>query len=86
MQNLKYTDFVPLSITISNLIRGIIAEDHINNITLQFSHGKAIVKYSIKINQLKEGVTFMAFAGEYCWRSKFIKKFFDQTTAGFLSV
>lgn len=77
MQNLKRRDVIPLSATIGDLIGGIVAEDHVDNVALQSSHGEAIVKHGIKTNQLKEGVTFMAFAGEYRWRSKFIEKFFD---------
>lgn len=77
IQNLKRRDVVPLSATIGDLIGGIVAEDHVDNVALQSSYGKAIVRHGIKTNQLKEGTTFMAFAGEYRWRSKFIEKFFD---------
>lgn len=77
IQNLKRWDVVPLSATIGDLLGGIVADDHIDNVGLQFSHGETIVRHGVKTNQLKEGVTFMALVGEYRWRPKFIEKFFD---------
>ena len=76
IQNLKCVAVIPFSVTIGDLIGGIVAADHIDNIGLQSSHGETVVRYGINTNQLKGGVTFVAFAGQYRWRSNFIE-FFD---------
>jgi hypothetical protein len=73
---LKRRDIIPLSATIGGLIGGIVAEDHIDNVGLQSSHGDTIVRHGMKTKQL-EGVKFMSFVGEYRWRSEFVEKFFD---------
>ncbi|KAH8742582.1 hypothetical protein F5883DRAFT_595877 [Diaporthe sp. PMI_573] len=72
MPNLKRVVVIPLSETIGDIIGGIVSVDHVDNIGLQSSHGEYVVRYGRDTNQLKEGVTFMAFVGGYRWRSKFI--------------
>ncbi|KAH8724013.1 hypothetical protein GQ44DRAFT_760716 [Phaeosphaeriaceae sp. PMI808] len=74
-QKLKRVVVFPLSVAIGDIIGGIVSPGHVDNIGLQFSHGQTVVKYGIDTNQLKESVTFMAFAGEYRWRSRFIERF-----------
>ena len=74
---LKRRDIIPLSATIGGLIGGIVAEDHIDNVGLQSSHGDTIVRHGMKTKQLGEGIKFMSFVGEYRWRSEFVEKFFD---------
>ncbi|KAH9221785.1 hypothetical protein DL95DRAFT_455146 [Leptodontidium sp. 2 PMI_412] len=74
---LRRRDVIPLSATIEGLIGGIVAEDHIDNLGLQSSHGDTIVRHGMKTNQLRGGARFISFVGEYRWRSEFVEKFFD---------
>lgn len=66
-----------MSATIGDLIGGVIGRDNIDNVSLQSSYADAIIRHGIAINQLIEGVEFMALTENYRWRPEFINNFFD---------
>jgi Heterokaryon incompatibility protein (HET) len=77
MEHIKSVSIVPLSSTIGDLLGGIVAEEHVDNVGLDYSHGETVVRHGIQTKQLKEGDTFIAFDGAYRWRSGYIEEFFD---------
>jgi hypothetical protein len=77
MEHVKSASIVPLSSTIGDLLGGIVAVEHVDNVGLAYSHGETVVRHGIRTNQLKEGDTFIAFDGAYRWRSGYIEEFFD---------
>jgi hypothetical protein len=77
MEHIKSVSIVPLSSTIGDLLGGIGAVKHVDNVGLDYSHGETVVRHGIQTKQLKEGDTFIAFDGAYRWRSGYIEEFFD---------
>jgi hypothetical protein len=77
MEHIKSASIVPLSSTIGDLLGGIVAVDHVDNVGLDYSHGETVVRHGIQTKQLKEGDTFIAFDGAYRWRSGYIEESFD---------
>ncbi|KIW18508.1 hypothetical protein PV08_02796 [Exophiala spinifera] len=69
-------DVLSMEATIGDIMRGIVAEDHIDNVGLQYSNGESIADYGRSTGQIEEGVTFIAFAGAHRWKAQFIEELF----------
>jgi hypothetical protein len=84
MEYIKSASIVPLSSTIGDLLGGIVAAEHVDNVGLDYSHGETVVRHGIRTKQLKEGDTFIAFDGAYRWRSSFF--YMRNLSFGFLKI
>jgi hypothetical protein len=77
MKYIKSASIASLSSIIGDLLRGIIAVKHVDNVGLDYNHDETVIGHGIRINQFKEDDTFITFNEAYRWRSKYIEKIFD---------
>lgn len=76
MTYVRNANIVPLSLTIGEILEGIVRVNHMDNVGLDHRHGEIAVGYGIRTNQLQAGDIFMTFDGAYRWRSGCIENSF----------
>ncbi|PNP60661.1 hypothetical protein FNYG_14610 [Fusarium nygamai] len=77
MTNVRSANIVPLSLTIGEILKGVVGVNHVDNVGLGHTHGAIVIGYGIQTNQLRAGDIFMAFDGAYRWRSGCIENSFS---------
>jgi len=78
IDNLGLLPVIPMSVTIGDLLEGITAQASKSRVALLRDHGRKIVRYAVDRGQLPVGSIFLAFYGDWCWRSYFVDQYFGK--------